>query len=72
MNEISGVPSQHQITSKLKVSLESMQKQRHMEAPLEMNEIKQFEIKMDQFHYAFALAKEIRSSLESALRDLAP
>jgi hypothetical protein len=70
MNDISGISSQHKLTSHLKVSFESAQKPSQVECALETGEIKQFELQLEQIDHAFTLMREIRASLESALRDL--
>lgn len=70
MNELSGLSSAHKLTSQRQVSLESTQKSTPLEATGEMKEIKQLEIDLVRFNDAMQLAQQIRSSLESALRDL--
>jgi hypothetical protein len=70
MSDISGVSGPQKLTSQLKVSLESTQKQPAVDSAIEMQKIKQFEIEMKQLNDAFTLMQEIRASLESALRDL--
>lgn len=70
MNDISSISGPQKFTSQLKVSLETTQKQVPAGAGMEMKEIKAFEAELAQIHHAFTLVKEIRASLESALRDL--
>jgi len=70
MNEISSISGPHKLSSQLKVSLESTQKQASVESASETQEFKQLELKMEQINHAFTLVNEIRSSLESALRNL--
>lgn len=70
MSDISSISGAPKLTSQLKVSLESIQKQPEIEMATELKEIKQFEAEMQQVNQAFALAKEIRSILESSLREL--
>lgn len=41
-----------------------------IESSKELGELKQFEVEMEQISRGFALVKEIRNSLEKALRDL--
>lgn len=71
MNELSGITSPHRLVSQTRVSLvESTQKQVTVEAPVEMKEIAQFEIEMQHVNHALTLVREIRSALESALKDI--
>lgn len=71
MNELSGISSPHRLVSQARVSLvESTQKQVAVEAPVEMKEIAKFEIEMEHVNHAFTLVREIRTALESALRDV--
>ncbi len=72
MSEISSLSATQKLTSQIKVSMETTHKMQNIDAPTKMDEIAQFEIEMDKINHAFTLVKEIRTSLESALRDLAP
>ena len=71
MNDISGI-STHRLSSQPKVSLESAQQQPQIEVSKEIEEMRHFESEMEQINHAFVLMKEIRLTLESALRDLSP
>jgi hypothetical protein len=71
MNEISGILS-HRLTSQAKVSLERVQQHAPVEISQPLQEMNSFEIEMEKINHAFALTKEIRLTLESALRDLNP
>jgi hypothetical protein len=70
MNDISSINGSHKLASQVKVSLETTQKQPSIEGASHTQEIKQFELHMEQINHAFALVKEIRASLESSLREL--
>lgn len=72
--EISGLSGSNRLTSKRQASMEKMapEKPKGIESSQETKEIKQFEMEMKQINNAFALVKEIRHSLESALKDLSP
>ena len=72
MSELSGISGPQRLTSQLKVSLESTQKQPQIEATTEAKEIKQFEMDMEQINHAFKLVGEIRVTIQSALDNLSP
>jgi hypothetical protein len=72
MSEITSINGYQKLSSQLKVSMESTQKPVISEPSIEMQGIKQFEADLEKIGHAFTLVKEIRLSLESALRDLSP
>ena len=72
MTDLSGISGAQKLTSKPKVSLESIQKEPSVQASSGAKEIEKFEMKMEQIDRAFALVQEIRHTLESALHDLSP
>ena len=71
MTDISSISGSQRLTSQPKVSLESAQ-QAPVGAVGESQEMEKLSLEMEQIQHAFALIKEIRVALESALRDLAP
>jgi len=70
MSDLLGMSGPQRLTSQLKVSLEATHRQIPIEPTSEMKRIEQFAIEMEQINYAFSLVKEIRTALESALRNL--
>ena len=72
--EISSLSSSKRLTSKPRASMEKVAKEqtKAIESTQEAKEVKQFEIEMEQINHAFALVKEIRLLLKSALNDLSP
>lgn len=65
--EISSLSTATRLTSKPRASME------RLASPQEagkVQELKQFEIEMEQMNQALALVKEIRSSLEAALKNI--
>jgi len=72
--EISSLSGSNRLTSKPRASMEKVapEQSKGIEASQEMKEMKQFEVEMEQVNHAFALVKEIRQSLESALKNLSP
>ncbi len=72
MTDISSISGSQRLTSQPKVSLESAQQAPMAGATGESQEMEKLAFEMEQIHHAFALIKEIRVSLESALQDLTP
>lgn len=72
--EISSLSGSAKLTSKPRASMEkiSPQQMKEVEMSQEAKEIKQLEKEMEQVQHAFALVKEIRHSLETALKNLSP
>lgn len=72
--EISGLSGSHRLTSNPRASMEKVISDQAQEigASHEIQEMKQFEIEMEQINHAFSLVKEIRDSLETALKKLSP
>jgi hypothetical protein len=70
--EISGLSVSSKLTSKPRASMESAapEQAKGIEASQKNTELRQFEVEMEQINHAFALVKEIRNTLEKALRDL--
>lgn len=70
--EISGLSSVNKLTSKPRASMEKVapEPSKGVEPSQETKEMKQLEIEMEQINHAFALVKEIRQSLETALKNL--
>lgn len=65
--EISSLSAATKLTSKPRASMERLASSQES---AKVQELKQFEIEMEQMNQALALVKEIRSSLESALKNL--
>lgn len=72
MTDISGISSSHKLTSQPKVSLETTQKASPMDSCSGLGEMQKIDEKMIQIERLLTLTQEIRYSLESAYRDLAP
>lgn len=70
MSDISNISGTHRLTSKAKVSLESVQKEMPAESSQETHEINKLEGKVDDIKHAFELVTDIRNSLETALKNL--
>ena len=70
MTDLSGKTGPQRLTSHAKVSLESTQKMPQTEVLEGPQGLEQLETEMQQISHAFALANEIRHSLETALRNL--
>jgi len=72
--EISSLSSSTKLTSKRHASMEKITSEppKRIESSQEMKDIQRFEMEMEQINYAFMLVREIRHSIESALRDLSP
>jgi len=70
MTEISSLSSPQRLTSQPKISLESSQKLSPMQPSAESQKMEQLFQGMEQIEHAFALTKEIRLALESALNQL--
>ena len=72
MTDISSISGSQRLTSQSKVSLESAQQTTTVGATGESKEMEKLSLEMEQIQHAFALIKEIRMTLESALQDLSP
>lgn len=70
MTDISGISGSQRLTSQPKVSLESTQQTPTVAASGESQEMERLSLEMEQIQHGFALIKDIRLTLESALRDL--
>lgn len=71
MNELSGMTASNHLMSKPRASMtEAIKNNPCVEPSLEFKELQKLEIKMEQINHAFDLVKEIRCSLESALKEL--
>ncbi len=68
--EISGLSSSQRLSSKPRASMEKVAPEQQAKEIGANQELKQFEMKMEQMDHAFTLVKEIRGSLESALKSL--
>lgn len=70
MSELSGISGQdsvHKLTSKPRATLESIQEKKEIETSFEVKELEKFKVEMNR---AFSLMHEIRSTLETALKNL--
>lgn len=70
MSELFGIRGQetiHKLTSKTRVSFEAVQDKKEIAASIEMRELEQFKAEMQR---GIALMHEIRSALETALKNL--
>lgn len=70
--DISGLSSTTKLTSKPRASFEKATpaEAKGVECSKATSELKQFEAEMEQINHAFTLVKEIRDSLETALKNL--
>ena len=65
--EISGISSANRLKSNVRASMEKVETPKGIEGP---GQVEKFESEMEQLSRAFALASEVRTSLESALQKL--
>lgn len=72
ITSISGTPRLSGLSSKPKVSMETVSESASTAPSSAVQDLKQFEAEMEQVNHGFNLVVEIRERLEEALRNLTP